>query len=130
MPILRPCSNWPLCDRKAYARHASDTTRLCRQCWTAAPKRYGKVYLDSSETPVPRAKVFKHTLNRQTPVKSTVHSCCGCSCHVCRDGHNKGYHTQSCFLRFNRETQIDAYWEKHPGMTRKQVEKKVRHGLP
>ena|SRR3990167_213644 len=99
MPILRPCFNWPLCDGKAYARHASDTTRLCRACWNVAPKRYGKVYLESSETPVPRQKVFKHPKNRQTPVKPKD------------DDH---------------EAQIDAYWEKHPEMTRVQVSRRVK----
>lgn len=28
----------------------------------------------------------------------TVHSCCGCSCHVCERGHNTGapHHTDAC----------------------------------
>src|SRR3990167_8859300 len=99
MPILRPCFNCPLCAGRAYARHASDTTRLCRACWNVAPKRYGKVYLESSETPVLLAKVFKHPKNRQTPVRSTV----------------------------NHESQIDAYWEKHPELTRVQVSRRIQN---
>lgn len=26
----------------------------------------------------------------------TTHSCCGCSCHVCADGHRTGLHTEAC----------------------------------
>jgi hypothetical protein len=26
--------------------------------------------------------------------------CCGCSCHVCADGHRGGYHTDECLDRF------------------------------
>ena len=137
MPILRPCFNWPLCDSKAYARHASDTTRLCRACWNVAPKRYGKVYLESSETPMPngpyiqygRSKTtraaakpeFKHPSNSDTPVKPNLDR----EAAQWLDDFAEAFDKEK-----ERQHQIDAYWEKHPDMTRKQVEKKVRHGLP
>ena|SRR3990167_4803157 len=112
MPILRPCFNWPLCDGKAYARHASDTTRLCRACWNVAPKRYGKVYLESSETPVPRTKVF-HPKNRQTPAKPTI------------DQYLRDF-SGAFDKEKERQQRIDAYWEKHPELTRVQVSRRMK----
>lgn len=30
-----------------------------------------------------------------------VHACCGCSCHVCAQGHNTGSHTDACKRRID-----------------------------
>lgn len=32
-----------------------------------------------------------------------VHPCCGCSCHVCKDGHAGGSHTDACWERLYAE---------------------------
>ena len=36
------------------------------------------------------------------------HGCCGCTCHVCRDGHGEadGAHTADCVDRWNREVWV------------------------
>ena len=125
MPILRPCFNWPLCDSKAYARHASDTTRLCRACWNVAPKRYGKVYLDSSETPVP---LLAHTYD---PVRKRKRKLIN---GVFMDKRLVSMGTEVYPLNsetpakpnLDHESQIDAYWEKHPELTRVQVSRRMK----
>lgn len=32
-----------------------------------------------------------------------IFKCCGCSCHVCSDGHARGQHTIECQDRFFKE---------------------------
>src|SRR3990167_752711 len=119
MPIIRPCFNWPLCDGKAYARHASDTTRLCRQCWNVAPKRYGKVYLESSETPVPRKHRHKWRESKIDDFRKW------CLCGAVRDLPIERIQRYPLVKpTVNHETQIDAYWEKHPELTRVQVSRR------
>jgi hypothetical protein len=34
-----------------------------------------------------------------------VHSCCGCSCHVCEGEHKGGFHTAECSERFWAEAE-------------------------
>ena len=108
MTILLACA---MCGGAAYARHAYDTERLCRSCWKAAPKRNGKVNLLSSETPSRAAKVFKHLPSSHSPVVTA-------SMYLIP--------IAEIFGRIDREAQIDQYWEKHPELTRKQVERKLR----
>lgn len=42
-------------------------------------------------------------------VKSKVHSCCGCSCHVCEDGHSIGQHSDECRERYFEEAKKRGY---------------------
>lgn len=37
-----------------------------------------------------------------------VHDCCGCSCHVCKDEHASGQHTEKCLTRFQKGVQKPA----------------------
>ena len=32
-------------------------------------------------------------------VAELIHPCCGCSCHICADGHRAGKHIQECWAR-------------------------------
>lgn len=43
----------------------------------------------------------------------TIHTCCGCSCHVCALYHSSGFHTEECcrrFITYHEKTLILAAW--------------------
>ncbi len=119
MPILKPCTQ---CGGPAYARRASDTARLCWSCYRVAPKRFGRVYLESSDTPMPDGPRIQFGKSKATRTAAKP-----------KPNYLPSSETPSIVIdnlsglwEAKREQVIDAYWEKHPELTRKQVEKRVK----
>src|SRR5574341_739119 len=86
------------CGKSAYARHRDDTTRLCWPCWRDMKQAQAK-------TRVTFGRKRKHLATSETSLRNM----------------------EIVVVDYTAEGEIDAYWEAHPELTRKQAERRMQH---
>lgn len=105
----QPAGQWTASGKTA-REAVSNVFLVAREslAWLLAPFELGNVQLPSGDLLLVSARP---TILEFAPTAS-VHPCCGCSCHVCANGHEeryeKSHHTKACQYRFYEEVVIPS----------------------